>query len=184
MDGMLYFNAAGSRGPPAASSGRGGARCGHCGGVPEWTKGADCKSVIHGFESHRHLSPLLMHHVAHGRVVPCQQTSYMRYPLRPPALAPPRPVAAIASSVVVAGDCGEDSTSDAVPEPGLSGCAILYVIIQFIKYRLPQRVPKHNHPLTVRGPLEARLADPHHQRANGNGRATYEGPQRCGPTGR
>lgn len=25
------------------------------GGVPEWTKGADCKSVIHGFESHRRL---------------------------------------------------------------------------------------------------------------------------------
>ncbi len=25
------------------------------GGVPKWTKGADCKSVIRGFESHRRL---------------------------------------------------------------------------------------------------------------------------------
>ena len=25
------------------------------GGVPKWTKGADCKSAIHGFESHRRL---------------------------------------------------------------------------------------------------------------------------------
>jgi hypothetical protein len=27
------------------------------GGVPKWTKGTDCKSVIHGFESHRRLFP-------------------------------------------------------------------------------------------------------------------------------
>ena len=27
----------------------------HVGGVPKWTKGTDCKSVIHGFESHRRL---------------------------------------------------------------------------------------------------------------------------------
>ena len=27
-----------------------------CGGVPKWTKGTDCKSVIQGFESLRRLS--------------------------------------------------------------------------------------------------------------------------------
>ena len=29
------------------------------GDVPEWTKGADCKSVIRGFESHRRLTLFL-----------------------------------------------------------------------------------------------------------------------------
>ncbi len=34
----------------------GGVRSYMHGGVPEWTKGADCKSAIRGFESHRRLS--------------------------------------------------------------------------------------------------------------------------------